>query len=603
MSSNDLDALVQTVKTAPNHAPAWLELGLALDGLGELSEALSCFERASELEPKRFEFQRRLAFACVKLGQAERAVRHYERAMTLDARDVEVVLELAAVHRALGRVENALVLYRKALRLDPSQVEVHNDVGNVLYVQGKFDEAIAAYEAAVARDPSYAAAYANLGNAQKDVALHRAALASFTRALELDPGDAVSHASLLFSLGFNPDYDARAIFGAAQRFGSLHTQPLKPSRPTHQNAREPQRKLKIGYVSSDFREHVSRFYLDGLLAAHDRSQFQIFCYSNVFPGDAWTQRYRARADVFRDVWSLDDEAAAQLILADQIDILIDLTMHSGSARPLLFARKPAPVQICWLAYVGTTGNDAMDYRITDPYLDPPGTDLSLYTERSLHLPHTFWCYDSQASEAVVAPLPALRAGHITFGAFGSFCKVNAPTLGLWARVLRSVAGSRLLLHAPPGAARARTLAVFEQHGVSTDAVTFAPHLPRPAYLARYAQIDVCLDSLPYNGLSNTLDAAWMGVPTLTLVGATVAGRAAASVAANLGLHELAARTPEELVAKAVRISEDLPALQALRGELRARLQSSPLMDAPRFARDLEAAYREAWCNWCEERAV
>jgi predicted O-linked N-acetylglucosamine transferase (SPINDLY family) len=442
--------------------------------------------------------------------------------------------------------------------------------------------------------------HGNLGNALKDVGLQDEAVASYRRAVELAPQDAVLHAGLLFVLGFHPDYDADRILEEAKSFGRRHTVPLRPERAPHGNERRASRRLRVGYVSSDLREHVSRFYLDGLLRHHDRASVEIFCYSNTFPGDAWTARYREHASVFRDVWSSDDAEVARCIREDGIDVLVDLTMHSGSACPLVFARKPAPVQICWLGYVGTTGNDAMDYRITDPYLDPPDATTYPYTERALRLPHSFWCYDPQAPASPVASLPALRNGYLTFGSFGSFCKVTAPSLDLWAEVLTAVPDARFVLHVPSGSARARVLGALERRGVTASRLSLRAHLPRPKYLAAYEGVDLCLDTLPYNGLSNTLDAAWMGVPTLTLRGANVVGRAAYSVAANLGLAWLAARTPAELVQTSRRLARDLPALSELRHGLRSRLQSSPLMDAPRFARDMESAYRVAWKAWCDE---
>lgn len=595
-------ALLRAVRLKPSWAEASSSLGLALDSLGELEGALTCSERAAELEPKVAAWRRQLAFAYVRLGRPDEAVRHYQHALALDGRSLQVVLELAAVLRALGRVDSAVTLYGKALRLDPTRADVHNDLGNALYAQGKVDEAIEAYRGALEQQPGFSAAHGNLGNALKDVGLHDAAVESYRRALALAPDDAVLHGNLLFALSFHPGYDSERLLEEARSFGRRHTEPLRPERAPHGNERGATRRLRVGYVSSDLREHVSRFYLDGLLRHHDRAAVELFCYSNTFPGDAWTARYRQHASVFRDVWSLDDAELARAIRADGIDVLVDLTMHSGSARPLVFARKPAPVQICWLGYVGTTGNDAMDYRITDPHLDPVDADSYPYTERALRLPHSFWCYDPQAADAPVTRLPALRNGYLTFGSFGSFCKVTDRSLDWWSEVLRAVPDARFVLHAPLGSARTRVLESLESRGVAPARVTLRAHQPRAKYLAAYESIDLCLDTLPYNGLSNTLDAAWMGVPTLTLLGATVVGRAAYSVAANLGFRWLAADTPAELAQTASRLGSDLSALSALRAGLRSRLQSSPLMDAPRFARDMESAYRTAWKTWCDGSA-
>jgi predicted O-linked N-acetylglucosamine transferase (SPINDLY family) len=271
-------------------------------------------------------------------------------------------------------------------------------------------------------------------------------------------------------------------------------------------------------------------------------------------------------------------------------VLVDLTMHMANGRPLLFAMKPAPVQVAWLAYPGTTGLSAMDYRLTDPWLDPPGVNAvhgAAYAETSIRLPHTFWCYDPLAASPEPGPLPALAEGHVTFGCLNHFCKVNPRTLALWNRVLDAVPGSRLRLLAHPGAHRTWLLEQMHDPG----RVDFIAFLPRPDYLAQYRRIDLCLDTLPYNGHTTSLDAFWMGVPVVTRVGATVVGRAGWSQLNNLGLPELAAWNDDDYVRIAADLASDLPRLAGLRAGLRARMEASPLMAAPGFARALEAAYR------------
>jgi len=304
------------------------------------------------------------------------------------------------------------------------------------------------------------------------------------------------------------------------------------------------------------------------------------------------------ADVWRDISGSSDETVTKLIREDRIDVLVDLTMHMAGSRPLVFARKPAPVQVCWLAYPGTTGLTAIDYRLTDPQLDPPGLFDRFCSEKSFRLPETFWCYDPLTSEPAVGPLPALANGHVTFGCLNNFCKVNEGVLRLWARVMKAVAGSRLLLLAPQGSARERTLNLFQHEGISRDRICFTRFRPRLDYLAQYHHIDIGLDTFPYNGHTTSLDSYWMGVPVVTLVGDTVVGRAGLSQLTNLGLMELVAETPEAFIESAIRLASDLDRLQALRATLRERMRSSPLMDAPRFARNIEAAYREMWRRWC-----
>jgi predicted O-linked N-acetylglucosamine transferase (SPINDLY family) len=287
-----------------------------------------------------------------------------------------------------------------------------------------------------------------------------------------------------------------------------------------------------------------------------------------------------------------------LVRGDQIDILVDLTLHMSRSHLLVFARKPAPVQICWLGYPGTTGLTEIDYRLTDPYLDPPGLNDAYYSEQSIRLPETFWCYDPLTTEPAINPLPALKNGQITFGSLNNFCKVNAAVLELWARVLSAVEQSRLLLLAPEGSARENVLRILGKAGISANRITVVGPQSRECYLKLYHDIDIGLDTLPYNGHTTSLDAYWMGVPVVTLVGQTAVGRAGLSQLTNLGLPELIAHTPNQYVSIAVELANDIGRLSELRSTLRQRLEQSPLMDAPRFARNIEAAYRSMWQRWC-----
>jgi predicted O-linked N-acetylglucosamine transferase (SPINDLY family) len=272
-------------------------------------------------------------------------------------------------------------------------------------------------------------------------------------------------------------------------------------------------------------------------------------------------------------------------------------MDLGS--PLLFARKPAPVQVCWLAYPGTTGVTAIDYRLTDPYLDPPGMFDRYYSEESIRLPHCFWCYDPLTTEPGVSRLPALETGYVTFGCLSSFFKLNSEVLRLWSAVMNVVDRSRLILMAPEGSARRWVLDFFAARGISAERITFVPFQKRIDYLVTYHQIDIILETLPANGHTTSLDAFWMGVPVPTLVGQTAVGRAGVSLLENLGLPELIARTADEYVTVVSRLASDLPRLRKVREVLRERLQRSPLMNGPQFARDIEAAYRQIWQRWCE----
>ncbi len=449
--------------------------------------------------------------------------------------------------------------------------------------------------------PDYDRAHINLGNALKDQGQLDDAMAAYRQAMNLKPDDGRYHSNLIVAMLYHPGYDQRAIGEECRRWYERYAEPYARSIAPHTNTPDPGRHLRIGYVSPEFRSHVDGWLMAPLLANHDHRDFEIFCYAGVARPDALTEELRGHTDVWRDTVGLSDQQVADLVRDDRIDILVDLKLHTGGNRLLVFARKPAPVQVCWLGYPGTTGLPTIDYRLTDPYLDPPGLFDAFYAEKSVRLPDTFWCYQPPPGVPPVNPLPARQTGSITFGCLNSFCKVNDGCLSLWAGVLRAVPGSRLLLRAPRGQARDQVFRLLGRQGIVAGRIDFVETQPRTEYLKLYHRIDLGLDPLPYNGHTTSLDAFWMGVPTLTLMGPTVVGRAGWSQLCNLGLQELAAETPEQFVAIAAQLAGDLPRLEELRGTLRQRMSDSPLTDGPRFARNVEQAYRAMWGRWCEGR--
>ena len=425
------------------------------------------------------------------------------------------------------------------------------------------------------------------------------AITAYRQALTLDPKLPLVHSNLVYTLHFHPGYNAQAIAEEHRRWNQQHAEPLTRFIQPHANDRDPERRLRVGYVSPDFRDHVVGRNLLPLFRQHDRTQFDITCYAHNSRPDAITGQFQQHADAWRDIVGLSDEQAAQLIRHDRIDILVDLSLHMAQNRLLIFARKPAPVQVTFAGYPASTGLTTIDYRLSDPYLDPPGMDESVYSEQTIRLPDSFWCYDPlEGREIPVNSLPALETGVVTFGCLGNFCKVNPPLLTLWAQVLRQVERSRLLLLASQGSHRQRTLDFLQQEGVDANRVDFVPHQRRQQYLELYHRIDLGLDTFPYGGHTTSLDSFWMGVPVVTLVGQTSVSRAGWCQLSNLGLTELAGHTPAEFVRIAVELANDLPRLRELRSTLRRRMEQSPLMDAPRFAHNIETAYRTMWRTWC-----
>jgi predicted O-linked N-acetylglucosamine transferase (SPINDLY family) len=425
-------------------------------------------------------------------------------------------------------------------------------------------------------------------------------LSCLERAIGLDPTLADAECKYVFHSAFSSDFSADALLQVARGYSEHHLSPLRDKQRPHPHERSPERPLRVGYVSADLREHTLRLFLHPVLRHHDRRGFEIHCYSSVKARDVWTDRLRELADDWHDVATLTDAELAERIRSDRIDVLIDLSMYMDGHRRRTFAEKPAPVQLAWFAYPGTTGAEGVDYRITDPLLDPPGAPLP-YSERSLWLPHSFWCYDPASETPAVNELPALAAGRVTFGCLNNFLKVNRAVLELWGRVLTAVPNSELLLLAPSAWAQKFARSELQKQGVDPTRVHCEGLKWREKYLELYHRIDVALDCFPYNGHTTSFDAFWMGVPVVTLLGKTIVGRAGLCQAHHLDLRELVAETPDEYLGIAAGLARDLPRLRVLRGELRGRLARSPLMDGPAFTRGLEQAYRRAWRDFSEAR--
>ena len=598
-----LGVLLMAIARKPDFTEAVFNLALTLEGLGELSAAGECYARALELEPSLSQAAERLAI--VKAGQSAvvsgvKAPRRSESELN----PAELFSALGATLRIAGAQDHAAAWFRAALRLDPEAAYVHTALGAIDAEASCFDEAIVHFRRALEIDENFHDARGYLDTALNEAGRYDETEAVYRDAVALRPEDPASHSVLLFNMQFWPHVSAADILAEARVWNERHARALSAQALPNQNERSPERRLRIGYVSPDFKTHVLSQNTIPVLQNHDHRQFEIYCYSSVNQPSPETETIRACADVWREVADLDDAALAELIRRDQIDILVDITMHMIGRRLLAYARRPAPIQICWLAYPGTTGLETMDYRLSDPFLDPADQstlDRSAYSEETLRLPDSFWCYDPLTDVPQVSPLPAIAKGRITFGCLNHFRKVNDGVLRLWARVLSAVPESRLLLLAPEGSVRDRVRALFDEAGVKPERIEFVARGSRLEYLSQYQEIDICLDTSPYNGHTTSLDALWMGVPTVTLVGETVVGRAGLCQAMNLGLPELIATTRDQYVQAASSLASDLEQLSGLRQTLRARLQQSPLMDGARFAKNLESLYRDVWRRFCAER--
>jgi protein O-GlcNAc transferase len=592
----------RSIQLQPDFVGAYNNLGGALTQAKELDEADAVLRHAISLSPN-------FAEAWFNLGNNLKAGAHfsdavsaYRRALELRPNYTEAHINLGTAYQGLRQYKDAAESYIKALSVrSPHEVEALNNLGVTLRTVGEVDKAIKAFERALYFRQDYYIAHCNLGNAYKDIGKMDLAVASYRRAVELRPSDSISHSNLVFSVYYHPDYDAAGILRENLRYNAMHAAPLGREIPPHDNDPDPNRRLRIGYVGSDFRDHCQSFFTLPLLSNHDNARFEIFCYANVAKPDAITYRHQSLADVWRSTSGQTDARVAQQVREDKIDILVDLTMHMSNARPLLMARKPAPVQFAWLAYPGTTGLSAIDYRFTDPYLDPPGDSDLYYSEKSIRLPDTFWCYDPLTDRPEPSALPAQESGRITFGCLNNFCKVTRGTVSLWCRVMAALPDSRLLLRTPIGEHRAELIEQFQSAGIGSDRLDFVEFAPRESYLRFFHRIDIGLDTLPYNGHTTSLDSFWMGVPVVTRLGQTAVGRGGFSQLSNLSLTELAADNDDDFVKIAVALATDLPRLAELRRTLRWRMQKSPLMNGVRFAANVESAYRNVWRDWCAKQ--
>jgi protein O-GlcNAc transferase len=588
---------------APNHANAAFLLGVLALESGRVDPAADLFARAVRLAPQNAAYQANLGEAQRRLRRLGEATDSLARAIVLNPDMVAAVYNLGLVLQETGELDRAASMFRRALELDPRLSNAHCNLGNVLVERFEIDDAIAHYRRALEIHPDLSQALNGLGSALVLCGLLDDAIALYRRALASNPAFPEAHSNLVYNMHFQPQCDARAILTEARSWDLRHAQPLATEMAPHTNDLAPNRRLRVGYVSPNFRHHCQAFFLSPLLRHHDREAFEIFCYSDVARPDDWTRGLLGTEKHTVSIATMTDSAVAKRIRDDRIDILVDLTMHMAHHRLQVFARKPAPIQVCWLAYPGTTGLSAMDYRITDVHLDPPDRDDGdSYSEQSIRLPDSFWCYDPLAEEHALDTGVSRDNGAVVFGCLNNFCKVNDLVIEQWARTLHATEGARLTLLVPAEQAQRRTLETFQRHRIDPARIEFVGYEPRDKYLARYRAIDVCLDTFPYNGHTTSLDASWMGVPVVTLVGSTVVGRAGLCQAVNLGLPELVAGTPDEYVKIAVDLARDRPRLATLRSSLRQRMKRSPLMDAPRFARNLEAAYRTMWLTWLNTRS-
>jgi predicted O-linked N-acetylglucosamine transferase (SPINDLY family) len=592
-------ALSRATELQPNYAPAHNNLGVVLEDLGRLYDALASYERAIALKPDFAAAHGNLGGALLACERPAEAEASYRRAIALQPDYAQAHNNLGAVLKALDRPDEALECYRRAIALKPDYGEAHGNLAAALQQAGLHEQASGSYRRAAELTPDDPMIHYRMGVTLQDAGRPDDAAGAFSRAVQLKPDFVEAASHRLLALNYT-DISAQALLADHRAWTERYGGGPGPVGADYANSRDPERKLRVGFVSADFNFHPVGIYLTRVLMARDPQALEVFCYYNNTEDDEFTGLLRRTADEWRSLVGVSDEDAEAIIRQDEIDILVDLSGHTGGHRLTLFARRPAPVQASWLGYPSTTGLAAIDYLLMDAAAVPEGAER-FCSEAVVRLPFGRFCYTAPAYAPEVVD-PASRDGEpITLGSFNNLAKVGPPVIRLWAEVLKAVPGSRLVLKwkaLEDPAVRRRIGQAFGRLGIPAERLEFRAATPHVQMLAEYGQIDIALDTFPFNGGLTSCEALWMGVPVVTLPGERPVSRQTLGFLDVLGIEGLAAGSEAEYVHIAKVLAADSKRRADLRVTLRPRMADSPLCDPARFTPTLEAAFRQMWRRWC-----
>jgi protein O-GlcNAc transferase len=513
---------------------------------------MACYQRALTLKPDYAEAHNNLGIAFQEQGKLDDAVAYYRNALHLRPNYCQALSNLGNALLGQNKWPEALASYQQALCFQPDDANAYYNLGCAFRQASMLDEAEANFRQAVRFQPNFAAAYNNLAVVFQDQGKLEEALASFQRARALVPADTGAQSNYLLCLNYLPQADPDFVFAEHCQWAQLHEHSAFTSPP----AKTPPSRgfpLRVGYVSPDLRWHILAWFLEPILRHHDPKHVQVIAYAEVPVPDETTARLQSLCHGWRRTCGLTDAQVADLVRADGIDILVDLAGHTAGNRLGVFARKPAPIQATYLGYPTTTGLTSIDYRLTDSIADPPGEPMR-HTEKLLRLPSGFCCYLPHPEAPAVTPLPALSAGHTTFGSMHSPAKLNETVIDLWCQILHMVPSARLLIirHTLRGKTQEHFARQFAARGIPEHRVEFRHAAgPGQTHLHLYSEIDLSLDTFPWSGHGTACESLWMGVPVLTLRGSVHAGRMVASVLHQLGLKDLIADSLAQYLEKAV----------------------------------------------------
>ncbi|WP_051434564.1 FkbM family methyltransferase [Desulfonatronum lacustre] len=597
-------AFARCLELTPERASALNNAGYNLQHLKDYNQSELLIRKAIQLKPDYPEAHTNLAITLSRLGRRKEAEEFFQKALVLNPNSAETWSSLGTMYKEQDQPQKALKHFKKAVELDPKHAGAWNNLGVLLKEAGKATEAIRCFNKALDAKPDYAKAHNNLGGSYKDLNMPAKGIEHFRKSLELEPEYVESHSNMVFCLNYLSEVSREKLFAEHSEYNTRQASRVLPLPEDLQRDRDAQRTLHLGFVSGDLRNHSVSFFLRPVLEHLNRGKFEIHCYYNNTKWDETTDAFKALSAGWTDCKELSSQELANKIRQDNIDILFDLSGHTGGQQMLTFAAKPAPIQVNWIGYPNTTGLDAMDYRFVDAVTDPVDEADRFHTEELIRLPHGFLCYRPPISEQElpVAASPFTRNGHVTFGSFNNLAKVSPENIKMWAGVLNALPESKLLLKSlfvADAKAWTNIVARLRDEGVDPKRVGILQRTPsQKDHLSLYNRVDIALDTFPYHGTTTTCEALFMGVPVVTLAGDRHASRVSASLLARIGLDDLVAGSLDEYVRIAVDLAKDTSRLSRLRSEIRPRLNMSPLRDEPEFTRTVEKALRKMWEIYC-----
>ena len=623
-----------TLKLKPDYAEAYISIGNYYKEREQQAESIAQYKKALSLNPDCVEAHNNLGVMLLEEKQYEEAIKHFKKAISLKSNYAEAYYNLGNTlkeqgklndaienyHHALAIIPNysdaycnlgnalleneqfndAISNYRHALAIRPDYAEAHNNLGVIYQKQGLFDNAIRCFEKTLSINPNYAEAHNNLGNVFTDLGQFDNAVTNYNRALEINPGYNEAQSNLFLTLNYLPSTSNATLFDQAKTWASSLKE--QTSNNLFDNTVDPKRQLKIAYVSADFHNHPVGYFMTRVLSSHNDKKFEVICYSNSTKSDDTTMKIKKSVNHWYDIIGLSDTDVASLIRNDCIDILVDLSGHTANNRLSLFAKRPAPIQVSWLGYFATTGLKNIDYIVADRIVVPEH-EKNLYTEKVIHLPDSYLCFDPPTFDLPINTTPSKKTGVITFGCFNNRHKLSKDTISLWAEIMNAVPGSRLLLKYKQFSnpdVKHFILESFSHYGIENNRIIMEGKSPRKELLENYQRIDIALDPFPFGGGTTTAECLWMGVPLISMKGDRWVGRVSESILNTVGVPELVADDKEAYRSLAITLSNDIPRLEKIRKTLREKMENSALCDGKQFTKNLENEYQNMWQSWCDE---